>query len=440
MSDPAPRRDAATGGVFAGDRPGLTPRHLGAMRWTALTGQLAAILLVHSVLGYPLPLAACLALVAASALLGLWGILASRRGVRLGRRTTLMLLSFDTVQLFLLLYLTGGLANPFSVLFLAPVTVSAMVFPRRVTVGLVLLTVALLSVLAFHHMPLPWPTEFRLDPVYTFGLWAALVMATVFVAAYAGMVSSESHRMAGALAEARLTLERERTMVSLGGLATAAAHKLGSPLNTITLIAHELERFTGRGAGKADEGQFAEDIRQLKEEAERCRAILAELNDDALLLGAQEAEPVALSAFIGGLMEERFADIAGMLEVGVAGGAGGEPMVVRRAELINPVETIVDNAAQFARSSVSVELSWTREDFTIAVRDDGPGFPPSVLGRLGTPYAGTRGGVEGHMGLGVFIAMTKVENAGGAMRAGNRSEGGAEAVLTYPRDGSGAAG
>ena len=434
MYDPAPGRDAVVDD-FAGDRSGLTMRHLGAIRWFALTGQLAAILLVHFVLGYPLPLAACLALVAASALLGVWKALAPGRSRQVGRRTTLLLLSFDTVQLFMLLYLTGGLANPFSVMFLAPVTVSAMVFPRRVTAGLVVLTVALLTVLAFHHMPLPWPTEFRLDPAYTAGLWAALVLTTVFVAAYAAMVSLESRKMAGALSEARLMLEREQKMVSLGALATSAAHKLGSPLNTITLIAHELDRLTSGDARPEKDDDFIDDIRQLKEEVGRCRTILAELNDEALLLGSDAAEPVALSAFVKSLMEERFADIADMLEVKVEGGDGPEPLVGRRAELTHPVETLVDNAAQFAEGSVTISLSWTGAGFSIAIRDDGPGFPPAVLSRLGSPYAGTRGGVGGHMGLGVFIAMTMVENAGGSVHAGNREAGGAEAVLTYPRDG-----
>ena len=417
----------------AGYRSGLTMRHLGSIRWIALSGQLVAILFVHFGLGYSLPLAACLALVAASAALGLWKAVSPGRGRRIGRRTTLGLLAFDTVQLFLLLYLTGGLANPFSVLFLAPVTVSAMVFPRRVTMGLVSLTVVLLTVLAFRHLPLPWPGGFELAPMYTFGLWAALVLATVFVASYAGFVSSESYKLAQALAEARLTHEREQKMVSLGALAAAAAHKLGSPLNTITLIAHEMDRLAGTGARPETDDHFMDDIRQLKEETERCRRILAELNDEALLLGPETAEPVELSAFVGSLMEERFPDISGMLEVEVAGGAGQEPRVVRRPELIHPVETLVDNAAQFAAGKVRIALSWDEERFSVAVRDDGPGFTSSVLSRLGTPYASTRGGKEGHMGLGVFIAMTMMENIGGGLRVDNLEAGGAEAVLTYPR-------
>ena len=423
------------GWIFSGEQFGLTIRNLGAVRWIALSGQLVAILAVRFVMGYPLPLAACLALVAASALLGLLlAVVPVHRG-RMGQRATFLLLCFDIVQLFLLLYLTGGLANPFSILFLAPVTVSAVLFRRRATAFLVALTVALQTVLAFHHMPLPWPGGLQLDSIYTLGLWTALVVATVFVAFYAGMVSSESRNMAQALAETRLALERERKMVSLGGLATSAAHKLGSPLNTITLIAHELERFSNRGSTKEDDSQYAEDIRQLKEEVDRCRRILAELNDEARLLGSEAAEPVALSAFVNNLMEERFADIAGMLRVEVDGDLETEPRIVRRAELIHPIENLVDNAAQFAESSVRIALSWTGDDFTIVIRDDGPGFQPGVLNQLGTPYSSSRKGEDGHMGLGVFIAMTMVANAGGSTHIGNLKAGGAEVVITYPRNG-----
>lgn len=408
---------------------------LGNVRWIAMSGQLAAILFVHFILKFELPLLACLMVVGASATIGIWQAVAINQGVQFNRRTVLVLLSFDIFQLASLLYLTGGLANPFSLMFLAPVTVSATVLRQHETATLVVLVGALASLLVFFHNPLPWDGDFNLPPLYAAGLWFALVLTTVFVAAYAGLVASESRKLARGLADARLTLEREQKMVSLGSLATAAAHKLGSPLNTITLIAHDLDRFHD---GKDD--AFLEDLRQLREETERCRAILAELSDDALLLGQESEDPVPISAFLNSLMEERFADIASMLVIEVtANSAVAEPKVTRRAELIHPIETLVDNAAQFARQQVKIALSWTETHFTIIIHDDGPGFQSAVLSRLGDPYASSRDGVDGHMGLGVFIAMTMVNHAGGAIKIGNRRYGGAEAVVTYPRAGFDAA-
>mgnify|MGYP000192939899 CR=1 FL=1 len=181
---------------------------------------------------------------------------------------------------------------------------------------------------------------------------------------------------------------------------------------------------------------FIDDIRQLKEETERCRAILAELNDDAVLLGNESTDPVTISAFLKSLMEERFADIATMLSMEVnANEAIAEPMVTRRPELIHPIETLVDNAAHFTETSIGLGLSWDEMNFTITIRDDGPGFQSSVLASLGDPYASSREGVDGHMGLGVFIAMTMVNHVGGSIKIGNRKTGGAEAILTYPREG-----
>ena len=409
---------------------------LSLVRWIALSGQLAAILFVYFILSYPLPLITCLVLVAASALVGFWQAVATADSKQFSRRAVLLLLSFDIVQLGVLLYLTGGLANPFSVMLLAPVTISATVLRQQETATLVVLTMVVATVLAFYHFPLPWASIFSLEPLYVAGLWFALVLTTVFVALYAGLVSSESRKLARGLAEARLSLEREHKMVSLGSLATAAAHKLGSPLNTITIIAHELEHLADGKTNSKQYQHFIDDIRQLKEETERCRAILAELNDDAVLLGNESTDPVTISAFLKSLMEERFADIITMLSMEVnANEAIAEPMVTRRPELIHPIETLVDNAAHFTETSIGLGLSWDEMNFTITIRDDGPGFQSSVLASLGDPYASSREGVDGHMGLGVFIAMTMVNHVGGSIKIGNRKTGGAEAILTYPREG-----
>lgn len=419
------------------DDTGVNISLLALVRWVALAGQFLAIISVYFVVGFDLPLGACLSVVALSGLVGFWQAFNTSYNRQLTGQKTLLLLSFDTVQLAALLYLTGGLANPFSVLMIAPVTVSAMVLRPRQTAFLVMLVSALASILVFQHYPLPWSADgFTLPPLYLLGLWMALLLTTIFVAAYAGSLANESRKLARGLAEARLTLEREHKMVSLGSLATAAAHKLGSPLNTITLIAHELERYSAGPKSGEEQAHFQEDIVQLKEETERCRAILAELNEDAIQLGHESEDPVAISAFIRNLMETRFSDISDVLHIKVVNTeTAPEPLVTRRPELIHPVETLVDNAAQFAVTEVEILISWTEGEFTISVRDDGPGFQSAVLSRLGDPYASSRTGVDGHMGLGVFIAMTMVSHVGGNMSIGNRKTGGAEAVLTYPRQG-----
>ncbi|MGC6485768.1 MAG: ActS/PrrB/RegB family redox-sensitive histidine kinase [Candidatus Puniceispirillales bacterium] len=412
----------------------INTRSLTLVRWIAMSGQLATIFIVHIGFGFPLPLEACLGLIMISALVGLWQAVTTRDGMQMRRNTVFLLLCFDTVQLAALLYLTGGILNPFTILLLAPATISATVLSGRETAGLVILVAVLSSLLAVFHNPLPWGENTPVLPtLYIGGMWIALVLATVFVTAYAGTLARQSRQLAEGLAEARLTLEREEQMVSLGSLATAAAHKLGSPLNTITLIAHDLEQLRRE---KQNDPAFDEDILQLREEVERCRQILAELNEDATNLGQQMNEPQPLVAFVKSLIDERFADIHDMISLRVAETvAGPMPQVTRRPELIHPVETLVDNAAQFAHHRVEMVLSWDDEMFSIQINDDGPGIQSSVLARLGEAYISSRDGVNGHMGLGIFIANTMVRHVQGKLEISNLKGGGASAHLTYPRDG-----
>lgn len=403
------------------------------VRWIAMSGQLAAVFAVQIGLGYPLPIEECLILIMISALVGLWQAVSARDGMHMKQRTVFMLLLFDTIQLSALLYLTGGILNPFAVLLLAPATISATVLSSRQTAILVIVVALLASFLAVFHRPLPWGVDAPvLPPLYIAGLWVALILTTVFVTAYAGTLARQSRQLAEGLSEARLALEREEQMVSLGSLATAAAHKLGSPLNTITLIAHDLETLRRENA---EDREFDEDISQLREEVERCRTILAELNEDATNLGQQMNEPQPLKVFMTALIEERFVDIHDMIQVDLSGGEGGMPEVARRPELIHPIETLIDNAAQFAVQQVRVQLSWTRDEFSIRIDDDGPGIQSAVLARLGEAYISSRSGVEGHMGLGIFIANTMVRHVQGRLAIKNLQGGGASAVLTYPREG-----
>jgi len=412
----------------------ITTSMLANVRWIALTGQISAIMIVHFGLGFPLPLLPCLLVIGISALVGLWQTLTTYHGGQISKRWVFTLLGFDTLQLAVLIYLTGGLANPFAIMFLAPITVSATILSQRETAALVMLVVGLVSVLALYHYPLPWlASSLELPPLYMAGLWAALVLTTVFIAIYAGLVASQARRLARGLAEARLTLEREQQMVALGSLATAAAHKLGSPLNTITLVAHDLDRHLEM---PADMDSLRDDILLLKQETERCRQILAELNEDAINLGRESWNPMPVSALIQGLIEERFEDTRQMIEVDVtASESSPEPRVTRRPEILHSLETLIDNAVQFARQRVLIHLTWDDNRFRLVIDDDGPGFQSSVLARLGDPYVSSRAGAGGHMGLGIFIAYTMVEQINGQIRLMNRKEGGARVVLIFPRRG-----
>src|SRR5262245_142748 len=251
----------------------LRLRTLISIRWAAVLGQSAAVVLVHYGLGYSLPLFHCAAAIGASALLNVVLTLRGHLGRHLSDYHAVVYLAYDVLQLTALLYLTGGLNNPFALLILAPVIVSATALSRPATIGLGGLAVAGITILAFYYQPLPWPAPgFALPEYYLLGVWQALVIGILFIAAWVGSVSEEARTMSDALVATQVALSRAQRLSELGALAAAAAHELGSPLATIAVVAKEMRRDVPPGTPLAD------DVGLLIEQSDRCREILAQLS------------------------------------------------------------------------------------------------------------------------------------------------------------------
>src|SRR6187401_356037 len=214
------------------------------LRWLAVLGQLAAIFIVVQGLEFDVPVVPCVTIVGLSAMVNLALQVAFNPMQRLEPVYAAALLALNIVELAALLFLTGGLQNPFSFLFLGPVLISATVLPIRMTVGLGLLAVACASALVFFHLPLPWDSEdpLVLPPIYLFGVWLSIVLAIGVTSLYAFQATEEARKLSDALAATELVLTREQHLTQLDGLAAAAAHELGTPLATIFLISRELEK------------------------------------------------------------------------------------------------------------------------------------------------------------------------------------------------------
>ena len=394
-------------------------RALVMIRWVAILGQLAALLVVHYGVGFPLPLPAALAVVGGSVLLNV--LLSLRRPGREGLREfeAFLYLGFDILQLSALLFLTGGLTNPFALLIAAPVTISASTLSRRSTTGLSVLAVISASILALWHRPLPHPfNSLDFPSIYIIGAWSAVVVGTIFLAIYVGSVAAERRRIHTALVASQLALALEQRLSSLGALAAAAAHELGSPLSTIAVTVGEMVYQI------PPDSPWAEDIRILKVEVERCREILAELGrrpeetDDDSPFSRQ-----ALSVFIEAAIAPHDQG-ATLVEVRrQATDDSEEPVLRRRPEIVHGLASLVQNAVQFAASHVVIQANWDADSVAISIIDDGPGFPPAVLDRIGEPYVSSRHGVDGHMGLGIFIAQTLLEQTGARLTFANRRRG-----------------
>lgn len=418
------KRGVARLRLIRGDR--LHLRTLALIRWVAATGQTITVLMVYFGLGFDLPLLLCLAVIATLVLSNL--VLSHPRvaRARLGNRAAAILLGFDVVQLAVLLYVTGGLENPFAILIIAPVVVSATILSRGATIALTLLAFASISVLAYFHTPLPWsPEVLELPAVYILGIWTALAVASVFISTYVWSVSEEARRMSDALAATQTLLARQQQLSALGGLAAAAAHELGSPLATIAVVAKELSREI------QPDSPLAEDVDLLMSQSDRCREILAGLSRAPEVSGGDPFDRLPLTQIVEAAAEPYHSDAVDLEIVTAADTAGPEPVLARNPELFSGLGTLIQNAVQFARHEVVVSSYWDEWLARVVIHDDGPGFPPAVMAALGEPFVSTRAHEEDHMGLGIFIAQTLLQRIGADLSFANRD--GAEVVIQWPR-------
>ena len=390
------------------------------IRWLAVLGQTGAVLVVHYGLDFTLPLASCLAVIALSAVLNIAVRLRFRKTPRLDPARAAWLLAFDIVQLAALLFLTGGLENPFAFLFLGPVLISATALPRRMTFLLGGLAALCATVLVFVHMPLPWASDdpLVLPPTYMLAVWLSLLVALGFIGAYAWQVAEEARLLADALAATELVLAREQHLSQLDGLAAAAAHELGTPLSTISVIVKELERTLEPGSPHAD------DVKLLGEQARRCRDILAKLTELSTTSGPFDR--MKLSAIIEEVVAPH-RNFGVKINVALPPDHAVEPVGAHNPAVLYGLGNLVENAVDFARLLVQIAAQWSEQDVTVTITDDGPGFAPEVLGRLGEPYVTSRGSgrpaVEpetGGLGLGFFIAKTLLERSGATLSCINR--------------------
>ena len=427
MSDVSPFAAAETPADF--DRISL--RRLVLIRWVAVAGQGLALLVVHFGLGFELPIGPAFGVVACSVLLNLVFLFYRRAATRLGEGEAAAYLGYDLLQLAVLLYLTGGLQNPFAILILAPVTVAATILSQRPVIALAMAAIAVITILTQWHLPLPWRAEApglepSFPPELILGVWAALVIATVFISSYTWAVAQEARQLRDAVAATQLALAREQRVSAVGALAAAAAHELGSPLATIAVIAKELAREL------PPDSPHAEDAALLTSQSERCRLILSQLAHQPETDEASPYSSLPISALVETVTVTHDPRIR-LIFATTEGAADDEPLARRSPEIIHGLNNLVQNALQFARREVSVTTSWNRDAVTVEVADDGPGFPAHLLGRLGEPYLSTRAGASNHMGLGIFIAQSLLERSGAQLTFDNLVEGGAHVVISWKR-------
>lgn len=405
------------------------------LRWLAVVGQTVTMSTAVYALGVEFPLWAGMLCAAAAAGLNLWLRWRFPAGYRLSDGLATALLAFDILQLAALLFISGGLVNPFAIFFLAPLATSVASLPWRKSMLLLLLSLICEAGLAVESLPLRLSGGRPVDlPVlFEVGLWVAYSLTAVFVAIYGNRIASEARQLASALNATELVLARAQHLSQLDGLAAAAAHELGTPLATVQLVVHELA--TQPKIAKL----CADDLALAEEQITRCRAILGKLSSPR-----EMADHAVDDGGISNLIEElatphRLQDIE--IDVRVEG-EGEEPSCRRNPAILYGLTNLIENAVGFAASEVTIRGDWTASEVSVVISDDGPGFPAQVLSRLGEPYISDRGAARrgegepaGGLGLGLFIAKALLERSGARLTIANATgeRRGAVAMVVWPR-------
>lgn len=424
-------------------------RTITMVRWIAITGQIIALLVADHVFELDLAYGLCYLAVGVAVIANLIAAFIFPENKLLSESENAGMLLFDLLQLCFLLFLTGGLNNPFCILIVGPVTISAATLTVRSTITLAIVALVLVVLMLNFHLPLQTKEGFtlRIPEIFLVGNLAGLAIAIVFSSIYSRRVVSEMSSMAEALAATQMALSREQKLTDLGGVVAAAAHELGTPLATIKLASGELMEELD------DRPELYEDAALIREQANRCRDILQSMGragkDDLqlrrapLLAVIEEAAQPHLDRGKNLRLSEHITQSS----------EGEVPIINRQPEILHGLRNLIQNAVDFANENVWIESDWSDDRITIRIMDDGKGYPPHLIGRIGNPFMRSRRsererkqrpGYEG-MGLGLFISKTLLERTGARLKFTNGTDlcevgddryrkRGAIVEVSWPRD------
>ena len=412
------------------------------LRWLAIGGQSLAVVVVSGLFDFPLPVLLCVSLIAASALLNIILAVKFPANTRLEPFYVAWFLGFDLIQLAGLLFLTGGLENPFGMLIIVPVVIAAGALPLRYTIKLGFMGSALVIALSVFHLPLPWyeGANLTMPPIFIAGIASAILSTMLFATLYSWRVAREAWDLADALTATELVLQREQHLTALDGLAAAAAHELGTPLATIALVAREMDKSMG------EDNPLKDDVKLLQSQATRCREILTRLTSLSAEGEVHMSRMPLTSVLEDAAAPYREFEVDIVLEEGLC--EGEQPIGPRRPGVLYGIGNLIENAVDFAKTRVILNYGWTKDTVTLRISDDGPGFSPNVLARIGEPYTTERlarshhdndkrnGELAGGLGLGLFIAKTLLERSGAELGFinGHSAQEGAIVTISWKRD------
>jgi two-component system sensor histidine kinase RegB len=397
-------------------------RRLQSMRWLATAGQFILIVLARPLLDIALPLVPMLTIVALLVVFNLATGWRLARGGSVGDGELFAHLCVDIVALTLLLFFSGGAANPLVSLYLPFVAIAAVVLPGRFAWGVVGLSVAAYSSLVFWNVPLPIADAARATRLHLAGMWLIFVASAALIAGFVARMAAAIRSRDRELAAAREAALRNERVVALGSLAAGAAHELGTPLATMAILAAEL----GRNADLPAETR--EDLALLRQQVEHCKGIITGLVARAGQVRAEGGGALALEVWLEQLIA-RWQHMRPRCEAKVSLRGTASPRIVGEVTLEQALLNLFDNAADAGDGRVDISASWDAVELRIEIGDRGPGFDAKVLLAAGRDFITTR--AQG-TGIGLFLAHAAVERLGGRLILANRDGGGAITRVELP--------
>lgn len=395
------------------------------IRWIAIFGQLFAILFVFFYYKIEIPVKVCLLIVFVSAIINIYSYFTNKKNDYLSDKEAFYFLLFDTLQLGLLLYLTGGIYNPFSFMLIAPLIISASYLQKVYSFYLLFLSISTALLISYTYIPIKWNQTFLVPSFFKYGLSFALIISLFFIFIYVFLFANSSRRISQALIEARSALANQKNISEIGSLSAAAVHELSTPLNTIFLILNDLLQ----DDNIRHNSNIIKEINLLKSQADRCKNILLTLSKNPENLKDNFLEKKSISNLIK-IIFEKFNYKNIVLKV-ILKSKNEEPNIFFKDELVYAIGNIMQNAIDYAKKIVKVEVIINKNDFIIIIIDDGIGFTNEILDQIGKPYISKK--ITG-MGLGIFIAKNLIENIGGSILFKNNYDNGGIVEIKFKSD------
>ena len=383
----------------------LDKRTLVILRWIAIIGQYLTISIVYFILKFELPFFYCSIIIFIGILTNFYLQFKFDKN-QLNNFTSTFFLFYDLIQLSILLYLTGGVTNPFTILLIVPAIVSSTFLTLRSTINLSVITIIILIVLTINHLPLPHSGElhFHVPDTYLYAVPIAIMIGLIFLTYFGVRFGIESRKRTEALNKLELILAKEHELESIGLQAAAAAHSLGTPLSTITVVARELEKEIGNNP------KYSKDIDLLLSQTKRCSDILKNLSKDQLeedsFLSDIKIEEL-LSEIVKSYTEISEKKLSLLVEKNKL-----NPQIERTLEITYGLRNFIGNAVKYSNSFVDITLESNNKITEVKVCDDGPGFSEDILNVLGEPYIRSKNKIissKSGLGLGTFIGKTLLE-------------------------------